>query len=129
MDFRRLSLVLATALAFAGGAEAASDGKAKKYFIPPPPKAKDIGLKGVAKPVPPTIQAVAPLRSGGSNQPVSRLALTSSTLSQGLSGLPRVGDAAPICRAQCAQDRYTCLTVDDEVCDTGWARCVAGCGP
>ena len=127
MDFRRLSLILGIALALAGAAQAASDGKAKKYFMPPPPKAPAAGQK-VVKTAPATVQSAPTLRSSSSSLAVSSLTNSTSTLARGLSGLPQVGDAAPMCRGQCAQSRYTCLTVDDEVCDTQWARCVAGCG-
>ena len=124
MDLRRVSVVLGLVLATAGAAHAASDTKAKKYFIPPAPKAKAAGLK----PATATVAVSTGLRTGGPSLSISTLSPTTSTLSRGLTGLPQVGDAAPICRAQCAQSRYICLTVDDEVCDTQWARCVAGCG-
>lgn len=41
-----------------------------------------------------------------------------------------VGEAAPICRTQCAEQRYACLSGEDDgnQCDTRWSRCVAVCG-
>src|SRR4051812_13227373 len=53
-------LVLLTVLALATGAQAASKAGAKKFFIPPPAKAAQAGLKGAAAPAP-AIVATAPI--------------------------------------------------------------------
>jgi len=125
MFAHRLSIALIVWLALAGAADAAAAKGAKKYFIPPAPRAIDAGLKGAA---PIAAPPAAGLRTGASTLSVSTLVPAASTLSRGMSGLPAVGGSAPICRAACAQARYSCLAVDDEACDTGWTRCVAGCG-
>ena len=124
-------LVLLTVLALATGAHAASKPGAKKFFIMPQPKAAQAGLKGASAPAP---AAVAPPPILGAATSTLRMSALSSggtiqgqNLGRGLSGLPTTGDPAPICRAACAQERYTCLAADDESCDHRWSRCVAGC--
>ncbi|MEO6377888.1 MAG: hypothetical protein ABIO37_07680 [Caulobacteraceae bacterium] len=124
-------LALLIVLAMATGAHAASKPGAKKYGIVPAPKAAKAGLKGSAAPVPATVSPPPILRSMPSNLRVSAIQpgapISGQSLSRGLAGLPVTGDAAPICRAGCAQERYSCLSAEDESCDARWSRCVAGC--
>jgi hypothetical protein len=56
--------------------------------------------------------------------PLTALGDGPTGLAAGLKGLPQVGDRAPQCRTQCAQEHYVC---DGDACDTRWAQCVAGC--
>ena len=124
-------LALIAVLALATGAHAASKPGAKKFFIPPPAKAAQAGLKGAAAPAPSVVATAPTLGPASSNLRMSALnsgaAIPGQNLARGLSGLPTAGDPAPICRAACAQERYTCLSADDESCDHRWSRCVAGC--
>jgi hypothetical protein len=48
-------------------------------------------------------------------------------LTPGFSGLAPAGDARPVCRSRCAQDRYVCG--EQEHCTERWAQCVAACAP
>ena len=123
-------LALLIVLALATGAQAASKPGAKKFVIMPPAKSAQAGLKGSAAPVPAVVAAPilgptpSPLRMSALE---SGITIPGRNLGRGLSGLPATGDPAPICRAACAQERYTCLSADDESCDHRWSRCVAGC--
>ena len=123
-------LVLLTVLALATGAHAAKSGS-KKFFIMPQPKAAQAGLKGAAAPAPAAVAPAPILGPATSTLRMSALGsgamIPGQNLARGLSGLPTTGDPAPICRAACAQERYTCLSADDESCDHRWSRCVAGC--
>ena len=124
-------LVLLTVLALATGAHAASKPGAKKFFIPPQPKAAQAGLKGAAAPAPAAVATPPILGPATSSLRMSALgsgaAIPGQNLARGLAGLPATGDPAPICRAACAQERYTCLSAEDDSCDHRWSRCVAGC--
>ena len=124
-------LVLLTVLALATGAQAASKPGAKKFIVMPPSKSAQAGLKGGAGPspaAPPPAPILGPASSTLRMSALeSGLSAPGRNLSRGLAGLPVAGDPAPICRAACAQERYTCLSADDESCDHRWSRCVAGC--
>ena len=124
-------LVLLTVLALATGAQAASKPGAKKFFIMPPAKSAKAGLKGSAAAAPAVVAQPPILGQAASTLRVSALssgaAISGQNLSRGLGGLPATGDPAPICRAACAQERYSCLSAEDESCDHRWSRCVAGC--
>lgn len=43
-------------------------------------------------------------------------------------GLRNVADPRPQCRVQCAQDRYSCASSDDDSCGERWKQCVNTCG-
>jgi hypothetical protein len=85
------------------------------------PAAAQPRIKAPVAPIAPAVPvAPAPVLTGGGFAPMRGLA---PSLSQG--GLRPVSDARPVCRARCAQDRYTCG--DEEHCASRWNQCVSTC--
>jgi hypothetical protein len=127
-----LVLVSAALLPSIGAAQASKG----RVIVAPAPTTQDAGLKGEQAPPPPTpIPSLAQSRitqSGLAQGGLSPGGLFSSGLSSpGLDalGLAPVGDAAPACRAQCAENRYNCTgDANDQGCDNRWTACVQACG-
>ena len=121
------SLLIATLLAGPAFGAASTSGKPAKHYTPPPappaPVATDAGLRGPLPPsTTPPVLALPPPGTGFA---------TSSTGGPSplrpITPVRAVGDPAPICRATCAETRYTCAASDDTECDSRWAQCAADC--
>lgn len=92
-------------------ARAAEPGRKPPSMTVIPPEAGGAPAAAAATPAPPTLLSTPPAKSG-------------------LTSLSSMGKGAPECRAECAEQRYSCLSSEDEgggQCDPRWTRCVAAC--
>lgn len=71
-------------------------------------------------------QTPAPSPLAGNGLQSTLKPLPSITSPNTLSGLKPVSDPAPLCRARCAQENYTC-DGDDAQCGTQLRQCRRGC--
>jgi hypothetical protein len=89
-----------------------------------------VGLIAAAAAAPPATRPLADALTGGALQSTISPRLGQQGLATPGAGLPApraVGDAAPVCRSQCAKDRSVCSAGDDNQCAERWTQCVSAC--
>ncbi len=121
---RRLTpLLAAAALLVAGAVHAQAPGSAATPK-PLPPTAN------ASAPSPAGASGAPPLRTGAASPPAGRLAPPAAAAALALEGLRGGGEAAPLCRAQCAPAFYGCVSdvrLGGGACHAELATCRRGC--
>jgi hypothetical protein len=117
-------LLAALVLSFAAGPALAQGAREPEVRpAPPPPRPKPPDPPPEPAPPPQTARSFSNgVLAAGRLQSLRPLGSDGSALK----GLPAAADAAPVCRAGCAEARYVCGAGDDN-CDDSWRQCVTAC--